>query len=65
MEAIVLNSRDTASVLVKDPTPAVQINGDVKVSENSTAVKGEALKHNKPVESTAKKVIPNGVANGC
>lgn len=65
MEANVPNSNDTASELVKDPTPAVQINGDVKVSENATAVKGEALKVSKPIVLTEKKVLSNGVANGC
>lgn len=64
MEATVPNSNGTASELVKDPTPAVQINGDVKVSENATAVKGEVLKVSKPIVLTEKKVV-NGVANGC
>ncbi|KAK1356205.1 YTH domain-containing protein [Heracleum sosnowskyi] len=65
LEATVPNSNDTASELVKDPTPAVHINGDTKVSENATAVKGEVLKVSKPIVLTEKKVIENGVANGC
>ncbi|KAK1356206.1 YTH domain-containing protein [Heracleum sosnowskyi] len=65
VEATVLNSKDATSESVKDPTPAVQMNGDVKVSEKSTAVKGEVVKLSKPVASSEKKVIPNGVANGC
>ncbi|KAL8099411.1 YTH domain-containing protein ECT4 [Apium graveolens] len=64
MEANVPNS-ETASELVKDPTPAIQMNGDVKVSENGTAVKGEVLKVSKPIVLTEKKVLSNGVANGC
>lgn len=65
MEATVPNLKDAASELVKDPTPAVQMNGDVKVSENLTAVKGGVVKLSEPVASTEKKVIPNGVVNGC
>lgn len=61
VETTDLNSNDAGSEFVKD---AVQTNGDVKVSESSTAVK-EAAKVSKPVASTEKKVIPNGVANGC
>lgn len=65
VEANVPNSNDTASELVKDPTPAVQIIGEVKVSENATAVNGEAVKVSKPIVLTEKKVLSNGVANGC
>lgn len=65
LEATVPNSNDTASELVKDPTPAVHNNGDTKVSENATGVKGEVLKVSKPIVLTEKKVVENGVANGC
>jgi len=65
MDATVPNSIDTSSELIKDPTLAVQTNGDVKVSENATAVKGEVPKVSKPIVLTEKKVTPNGVANGC
>lgn len=65
MEATLPNSNDTASELVKDPTPAIQINGEAKVSENATAVKGEVLKVSKPIVLTEKKVLANGLANGC
>lgn len=63
--ATVLNSNDTASELIKDPTPAVQVNGDFKVSDSAIAVKGEVPKVSKPVILTEKKIIPNGVANCC
>jgi len=66
VEPTTQKSADVASDLIKDITPAVQTNGDVKLPENVTVVKaGEGPKVTKPVVALEKKVIPNGVANGC
>lgn len=66
VEPTIQKSADVASDLIKDLTPAVQTNGDVKLPENVTVVKaGEGPKVTKPVVALEKKVIPNGVANGC
>ncbi|KAK2982017.1 hypothetical protein RJ640_013227 [Escallonia rubra] len=59
-------STEVASELVKEPTLAVQTNGDIKLPENGSVVKSlEAPKVSKPVVVSEKKVVANGVANGC
>ncbi|KAK3030499.1 hypothetical protein RJ639_038805, partial [Escallonia herrerae] len=59
-------STEVASELVKEPTPTVQTNGDIKLPENGSVVKSlEAPKVSKPVVVSEKKVVANGVANGC
>lgn len=57
---------DVALDLIKDVTPAIQTNGDVKPLENPpTVAKVGDGPITKPVVVLEKKVIPNGVANGC
>jgi len=49
----------------KEPTPAVQTNGDVKLTENGSVTKSDVPKATKPVV-VSDKIIANGVvANGC
>lgn len=66
VEINVQKPTDVSSDLIKDSSPTVQANGDIKLSENSTVAKGgDVPKVAKPVVLTEKKVIPNGAANGC
>uniref|UniRef100_A0A5B6YZK1 YTH domain-containing family protein n=1 Tax=Davidia involucrata TaxID=16924 RepID=A0A5B6YZK1_DAVIN len=58
-------SSEAASNLIKEPAPAVQTNGDVKLSENISVTKsGDVPKGAKPV-AVSEKIVANGVANGC
>ncbi|CAK9155036.1 unnamed protein product, partial [Ilex paraguariensis] len=59
-------SSEVASDLVKEPTSAIQTNGDIKLSENGPFVKsGDAPKGANQVAVSENKVVANGVANCC
>ncbi|GKV30270.1 hypothetical protein SLEP1_g39099 [Rubroshorea leprosula] len=66
-EVIVLQkSSEVASDLVKQPTPIAQSNGDLKLSENGSLAKtADGPKGSKPAVVSEKKVLANGIANGC
>lgn len=56
-------SADGSSFLGKEATPAVQANGDVKLSENGSVAKsGDVPKGAKPI---SEKIVLNGVATCC
>ncbi|XP_011089706.1 YTH domain-containing family protein 1-like [Sesamum indicum] len=56
-------SSETASHLNKESTPAVHLNRDSKTVESSKS--GDILKTVKPAAVPEKKLVANGVANGC
>ncbi|XP_022753498.1 uncharacterized protein LOC111301794 isoform X2 [Durio zibethinus] len=57
---------EVASDLIEEPSLAAQSNGDLKLSENGSAAKsGDASKGAKPVLVSEKRVLSNGIANGC
>lgn len=59
------NLVEAASDLIKDPIPSVQANEDPKILDNGSVAKtGDAPKGAKPVVSE-KRILANGVANGC
>ncbi|GLT26968.1 hypothetical protein SLA2020_020020 [Shorea laevis] len=60
-------SSEVASDLVKEATPIIQSNGDLKLSENiSVAKTTDDHKVAKPAAMVSeKRVLANGVANGC
>ncbi|KAL7081635.1 hypothetical protein ACP275_14G051000 [Erythranthe tilingii] len=60
------NPSEPASNLVKEVTSAVQTNGEIKAVENVVLSKtGDVLKTVKPADVAEKKVVANGIANGC
>ena len=59
-------SLEVASDLIKEPSLTAHPNGDLKLSENGSVTKsGDALKGGKPVVVSEKRVLSNGMANGC
>lgn len=59
-------SLEVASVLIKDPSITAHSNGDLNLSENGSETKsGDAPKSAKPVVVSEKRVLSNGIANGC
>ncbi|XWS52378.1 hypothetical protein CRYUN_Cryun11dG0064600 [Craigia yunnanensis] len=58
-------SLEVASDLIKEPSLTAHSNGDLKLSENGSVIKsGDAPKGVKPVVSE-KRVLSNGIVNGC
>lgn len=58
------NSSEVPSDLTKESIPAVHASEEVKLAENGLIAAGDAPKGAKPVVSE-KRVVANGVANGC
>ncbi|KAL9140630.1 hypothetical protein ABFS82_14G049500 [Erythranthe guttata] len=60
------NPSEPASDLVKEVTSAVQTNGEIKAVENVVLTKsGDSIKTVKPADVAEKKLVANGIANGC
>jgi hypothetical protein len=58
------NSSDVPSEMTKESIPTVHASEELELAENGSIATGEAPKGAKPVVAE-KRVVPNGVANGC
>lgn len=58
------NSSDVPCEMTKEFIPTVHASEELKLAENGSIATGEAPKGAKPVVAE-KRVVPNGVANGC
>ncbi|XP_022754373.1 uncharacterized protein LOC111302799 isoform X2 [Durio zibethinus] len=57
---------EVVSDLIKEPSSTAHSNGDLKLSENGSVTKsGDATKGAKPVIVSEKRILSNGIANGC
>lgn len=61
------NSLEAASDLIKEPMPiaSAQTKEEVKLLENGSVAEKDAPKGTKPVMVAEKRILANGVANGC